>query len=82
MSAHHNSAAGGFRVAGWRDEMMIPLQQILMERIKLKILREQIFSLTKTKRCVAKSYTPFVLAGGLSAVADAPRESPDHFAAD
>ncbi len=20
LSAHHNSAAGGFRVAGWRDE--------------------------------------------------------------
>jgi len=41
--------------------MMIPLQQMLMGRIKLKILREQISSLTKTKRCVAKNHTPFIL---------------------
>ncbi|MBA3599943.1 MAG: hypothetical protein H0W45_01695 [Acidobacteria bacterium] len=29
--------------------MMIPLRKILTERIKLKILRQQIFSLTKIK---------------------------------
>jgi len=41
--------------------MMIPLRKILTERIKLKILREQISLLTNEKRCVAKNYTPFIL---------------------
>jgi len=34
-------------------KMMIPLRKILMERIRLKILREQISSETKTKKSIA-----------------------------
>ena len=61
LSAHQNSAAGGFRVAGWRDENDDSASEDLDEADKIEDIATANIFTNKNKRCVAKNHTPFIL---------------------